>query len=1261
MNRVNSVGFLLTGIILFFCSSCFAETVGERLNNQSESGGYPEIIREDLHPWQYYCLAKLYASQYKLKQAKICIEKLRACEPKKESEVLAARLEDTTLPKHPIPEEAVAQLQKATRDKYKTDSKSCRELIKQYPNFEWPYFALVSEFSLFDEPGLKTRKELMEKVLSINPHNVRAHIVLSDVAKRQQKLEEAHAYLSKARAFYPDIILHKEYFVPPTKKEIQKEKMELAEANEREAKRQEVEKRNPEPQWVERKFYFIDKSGQAAVGCGPSVWPEDRYSDGRLIVKTGTTSNMTPASIQVWNRDGKVVFEIERGEAKPSSEGLLAVRKDWDNGRRYSWGFVDTDGKEVVKGGYDDAEPVSEGMAPVQVEDGTIDGVVPWGFVDIKSKLQIEPIYSDMLPFSEGLAPVSLNGKIGFINKNGHFVIPPQFDLARPYSEGIANVVVFDEAKRIWDDRYIDKNGKVLFSYQYEIPGTQSLHEYAGTTNSLNAYKQRFRLLSFDDFDFQDDNDFRNHLALVWDEANYGFKDRSGKFVIKPAYKRAHAFSDGMAIVSDGDKFGFIDREGKMVVPPTFKKVKKFTEGLAAVSTDGDLWGYIDKKGVKVIEEIFLEAFSFSEGLAKVGSAKTITAAAKTDESLTNLQVLQEMPEAAQKIVQRWQCRYDHKVDVAFEFKLNKSGSAYDFHLIKGYDNPFAIQAALHAVLFAMPFDAHVSEAQNFVPRVRCTISGDSKKPTVQVSLLDNAPTDVNAAKDALSRIPLRKPYEQSMFASAMEPRLQELCALLYDYPDSTDIQNEITKLCTFIGLDCSRAHDWLSIARARRNRVPIMRNSAPDTVNACKAAIAAYQRALKLSPDEITRFELEDACKKLVSIELIEKSNADPLLLGNAALLTTEVREAKKQYDASASAGNETAKQILSEMKKNINSSEVSPIVLTKERIPGRDSHGWKPVLYWLPADTELLVKAVPSSIPTNNRSGDILFGPLVTEKAPEEQIEAEVLANNKLFEKCQVSFALHGARVFELPGGLGLGGSQSADLIVFGEDSKGLSGKVIDCLRTRSTFNQVVQGIEVLSFETAPFSFARCVPGNHAQYLCSPYEGVIVAANDLSYLRELLFRMRNPAANRALPDGLPEWSSLDQNADLIVVRHFDPSFVPFDNVGMCSIAMILSHPSQGEEKLPDSLRVNKEVGMVAYKSGKKWTIKQLSNNPDTLKGLLQMWQHSVCYKEGKFESHSSFKGSIKGSVMTIETAPDHLSLMAIQLLLSMGYFVAI
>jgi len=74
--------------------------------------------------------------------------------------------------------------------------------------------------------------------------------------------------------------------------------------------------------------------------------------------------------------------------------------------------------------------------------------------------------------FSEGLASVQIGDKMGYIDQRGKIVIKPEFDMAFPFSRGVARVEIgmcYQEQKlsgRESEDcrfGYIDKEGRYLW------------------------------------------------------------------------------------------------------------------------------------------------------------------------------------------------------------------------------------------------------------------------------------------------------------------------------------------------------------------------------------------------------------------------------------------------------------------------------------------------------------------------------------------------------------------------------------------------------------------------------------------------------------------------------------------------------------------------------------------------------------------------------------------------------------------------------
>lgn len=122
---------------------------------------------------------------------------------------------------------------------------------------------------------------------------------------------------------------------------------------------------------------------------------------------------------------------------------------------------------------------------------------------------------------------------------------------------------------------------------------------------------------------------FAQELALVREGVNYGYIDKSAKYVIAPEFEDAKSFSDGLAAAEQNKKWGYIGASGEWAIEPQYDNVKYFNSGYALVLKD-DQWQYIDKKGqVLEISATTEKLYDFEEGVAffrkgeKIGLLKT--------------------------------------------------------------------------------------------------------------------------------------------------------------------------------------------------------------------------------------------------------------------------------------------------------------------------------------------------------------------------------------------------------------------------------------------------------------------------------------------------------------------------------------------------------------------------------------------------------------------------------------------------------------
>ena len=352
-----------------------------------------------------------------------------------------------------------------------------------------------------------------------------------------------------------------------------------------------------------------------------------------------------------------LVCTTARGQGEESNALFPVIQ----NGK---WGYIDRNGKLVIKPQFDAAYPFSDGVARVMT--GKRFESEKWAYIDETGK----PIFTDLSvnrleDFSEGLGAVCTNMRdeskgllCGYMDKTGKWVIEPTVYNAFGFHDGRARAALPDKNSRTGTrEVYLDKTGKVAIDLS-SIPTNSSerfsegLASFAVPVKGEGTLPQGFmdttgKVVITPKFPGVDI--FSEGLAAVLffrpaqrpteakqEDFDAGFIDKTGQMVIKPQYEYYQPFSEGLAFVLIRGKMGAIDKTGRVVIRPQFALHKErtnpfwsvldyyqtsrpwsFSEGLAPVYRLG-LWGYVDKTGRMVIPPRFREAHKFSNGLALV-------------------------------------------------------------------------------------------------------------------------------------------------------------------------------------------------------------------------------------------------------------------------------------------------------------------------------------------------------------------------------------------------------------------------------------------------------------------------------------------------------------------------------------------------------------------------------------------------------------------------------------------------------------------
>jgi|GEM_PF-5627012 len=304
-----------------------------------------------------------------------------------------------------------------------------------------------------------------------------------------------------------------------------------------------------------------------------------------------------------------------------------------------------------------------------------------YGFTDSQGKILIPAVYDEAEPFSDGLAPVSRKELWGIINEQGQVVVKPSYQMlftregwihaweknAQVLLDRTGNVrlriediqyLYYPEESQVrvkknnqWGLFALDGTQRIPFRYRSIGPcrnGRLAFYE-DGCWGWLDYDGNRRMAPQFHEVGWWDDHrwwardaagyclfdlDDRKIAGQQWEKITppadgkrgaartpegWIFLDDQLSIVwrLPAGYEWAEDLQEGRAAVKKNGLWGYVNAEGNEVIPPGFTRASAFSEGLAAVQQKWN-WGYITPAGEVVIPFQFLEASPFQQGSAFV-------------------------------------------------------------------------------------------------------------------------------------------------------------------------------------------------------------------------------------------------------------------------------------------------------------------------------------------------------------------------------------------------------------------------------------------------------------------------------------------------------------------------------------------------------------------------------------------------------------------------------------------------------------------
>jgi len=387
------------------------------------------------------------------------------------------------------------------------------------------------------------------------------------------------------------------------------------------------------PILVQKRWGFVDRSGRLAVPprfertvAAEADWeatshPGRQKTDELFMtpsVVAETTAVMGVRAGRSWgfvDHQGQLL-PLRFDQVGAFREGLAPVRQG------EHWGFVRSNGTIAVPVMFDQVGDFLGGLAVVSQESryGVVDSegnfVVKMRFESIQpadsvfydnralftlfdkkgyasraGTIAIPPLFEGALPFSEGLAAVTQSGRTGYIDTTGRMVIEPRPWTAARFSRGRAMVIMGEKCG------FIDRSGayvvRPVFTDAKAFTPDDRAEAWRGSVKGWIDLAGRWHQSRIDELQRLDDS----LSVAVIDGRRALVRRATGEKIREYPWEVLGPFEEGLAHVRGADdRWGFIDLDGRIVIPLRFRQVASFDHGLCKATTR-DTLGYIDRSG----------------------------------------------------------------------------------------------------------------------------------------------------------------------------------------------------------------------------------------------------------------------------------------------------------------------------------------------------------------------------------------------------------------------------------------------------------------------------------------------------------------------------------------------------------------------------------------------------------------------------------------------------------------------------------------
>ena len=285
------------------------------------------------------------------------------------------------------------------------------------------------------------------------------------------------------------------------------------------------------------------------------------------------------------------------------------------------YGFIDINGNKLGEAAFTGFKVFSEGLASVSQN---INGKTKNGYINTKGEIVIPVEYETASSFSDGWALVSKDSSYYFIDKKGNKKDPPRrYDVLTEFRSGLSLGTIKNTNG---PNTYYYINTALKEVFTIEAKSAYPFWEDVAVINRDTVYElinkkgESIKVLNGINF-----LKFTNEGKLAVREGNkWGYIDTKGNQAIPLQYDSCDSFKGDYAKVMIDGKWGIIDKTGKTIIKPAYKNITPGENGIFVFFDT--YWGIMDQTGKVLAADNFyaLSPFVNNRALARFGKSYTI-------------------------------------------------------------------------------------------------------------------------------------------------------------------------------------------------------------------------------------------------------------------------------------------------------------------------------------------------------------------------------------------------------------------------------------------------------------------------------------------------------------------------------------------------------------------------------------------------------------------------------------------------------------